>query len=137
MSRELEHERSTKPQSCTRDESKSHEVADYQSRGEVLKDVCVWDFVAQIEKVSKASAKRKHRDESEENDEMVDVEYLDDLKDIGDILDYSGRLRPKVPLNSDHIQEMSNFFACEIARMAAAGEDMFDEENEGRDVGPP
>lgn len=83
----------------------ANQVADYQSRGDYLKDVCVWDFAAQVEKASKSSAKRKYRDQSEQENEEeaggeLNVEFfpVDDLDEVDSILKYSGRLRPKVAL---------------------------------------
>jgi hypothetical protein len=88
----------------------TNQVADYQSRGLALADVNVWDFIRQVEKIKKTSDKRKHKPNGDEEDQDTgefDAENDDqgvDLWDGENILDYSGRLRPRVELLESHLE---------------------------------
>jgi hypothetical protein len=46
----------------------ANQLADYQRRGVELDDVCVWDFISQVDKVSKTSDKQKHSEKGDDAD---------------------------------------------------------------------
>ncbi|KAJ7649266.1 hypothetical protein B0H17DRAFT_958557, partial [Mycena rosella] len=127
----------------------ANQISDYQNRGSPLEQVCVWDFVARVDKTSKVKAKRKHGSDDDDGDgesdpqneldaleedndgdgnltskvpETSNEEYAPDggatdadaLEDTfeefdDDILDYAGRLRPKVELKVPHIEAATHF----------------------------
>jgi hypothetical protein len=43
------------------------QLGDYHKRGPELNDVCVWDFIAHVDKVSKTSDRRKHQEKCSED----------------------------------------------------------------------
>ncbi|KAJ6619346.1 hypothetical protein B0H10DRAFT_2216870 [Mycena sp. CBHHK59/15] len=60
----------------------ANQVSDYQNRGSLLDNICVWEFAARIEKVSKSSAKRKHKRPSEEGENEEQEDETNDLEDF-------------------------------------------------------
>jgi hypothetical protein len=95
------------------------QLGDYHKRGPELNDVCVWDFIARIDKVNKNSDKRKHREKCNEDG---DDEYLDDLDGLKDaaqedegtddaeepVLQVESRARPRIGLQKGHDQADSH-----------------------------
>ena len=53
-----------------------NQVEDYQARGSLLEDVCVWDFVAQVDKIRKSKRKAVIGTGSESKSESSD-DFLD------------------------------------------------------------
>lgn len=47
------------------------QVADYQLRGENLNDICVWDFISQIDKVKKTSDRCTHKTNGCDEDKEI------------------------------------------------------------------
>lgn len=86
-------------------------------RGNELDEICVWDFISRVNRVSKSSDRRKHRSASE-NAENVDMEpkgmfddVAEDFEDESDeefILDSDAFKRPRVPLLKGHDQESTH-----------------------------
>ncbi|KAJ7055709.1 hypothetical protein C8F01DRAFT_993760, partial [Mycena amicta] len=75
------------------------QLSDYVMRGEELSRVCVWDFVARVDRVSKAGDKRKHASANAE-EENQDVEE--------DLMVSQAYKRPRVNLLPGHDQETTH-----------------------------
>ena len=63
--------------------AKAHQVADYQLRSDKLHDVCVWDFVSQIEKKTKSSILSNRKNKTDESDSM-DISENEDFESYED-----------------------------------------------------
>ncbi|KAJ7845885.1 hypothetical protein B0H13DRAFT_1908154 [Mycena leptocephala] len=98
------------------------QLADYQRRGSELNDVCVWDFVSRVDKVSKASDRRNHHgDGDDEHDQEQNAIELNTILDEAaqdcepeenepdmPVLEILGRKRPRVQLQKGHEEEKTH-----------------------------
>jgi hypothetical protein len=99
---------------------KASQVADYLFRSEDLDDVCLWDCIAQVEKVSKASlrtfTKDSHDDDDDDDDESdpssdhddcgdvtIDGVY-DELSGMSELLRSLSRKRPRLEFLCQHLE---------------------------------
>ncbi|KAJ7917817.1 hypothetical protein B0H13DRAFT_1608051, partial [Mycena leptocephala] len=97
------------------------QLADYQMRGDELRDTCVWDFISRVDKVKKTADNRKHKhndsdedadlandfDEEADSDEKVlddDAVEEEDEHSECSILQDDRRKRPRVQLRKGHEQ---------------------------------
>ena len=69
--------------------AKASQVADYQLHGDCLNNISVWDYVAQIEKISKASDRQKSDDKEE-------------------ILNDTSRKWKRIDLQHEHLEHISH-----------------------------
>jgi hypothetical protein len=93
------------------------QLGDYHKRGPELTGVCVWDFIARVDKVSKTSDRRKHQEkdsdvnESEMTGIMLDdaVEEDEENEDAEEpVLEVESHKRHRVALQRDHDQAGSH-----------------------------
>ncbi|KAJ7768744.1 hypothetical protein B0H14DRAFT_2402635 [Mycena olivaceomarginata] len=90
-----------------------HQLADYQLRGRELEQVCVWDFLSRVDRVSKSSDGRRHRCTAD-NETERDADLFDDdaeeeeAEHEGGILDSDAFKRPRVPLLKGHSQQKTH-----------------------------
>lgn len=100
--------------------AKAAQVADYQLRSEALNDLCVWDCIAQAEKIKKTTRKDtedEYEDELNELDDMDDMEaeadepiggILDGHHSIDEILAIRTHKRPRAEFLPDHVEATSH-----------------------------
>ncbi|KAJ7761295.1 hypothetical protein B0H14DRAFT_2634081 [Mycena olivaceomarginata] len=104
----------------------ANQLADYQKRGAELDNVCVWDFLSRIDKVSKISDRRKHTNNEDNNaaESPEDLNPSDTTETILDdaakecdqdteetvtpVMDIEGLKRPRVILKKGHGQEKNS-----------------------------
>jgi hypothetical protein len=83
--------------------AKTPQVMDYQLRGSDLSNLCVWDYVAQIDKISK---RNNNSSDDSDNEEEDNVNNSDDynITDSYSILgkQFNGK-RPQIPFLNEHI----------------------------------
>lgn len=103
------------------------QLGDYHKRGPELNDVCVWDFIAHVDKLSKTSDRRKHQNKCSRDADSPDAdEDIDDSEITGIMLDDSAQeyeakedaeehvlqieshKRPRVTLQRGHDQAASH-----------------------------
>jgi hypothetical protein len=106
--------------------ARANQVADYQLRGEYLYDICVWDFVARVEKIKRKNCRKsppKDKDTSDE-DNVEDADFASEIKesdseDDGEMipknqplatgmLNARTRSRPTACFQSDHLEATSH-----------------------------
>jgi len=101
--------------------ARANQVADYQLRDDQLHDVCVWDFISQMEKLSKTRCNHKDKetekevcDDNDNDDEKEPFFNQDgnltqsDLDSINTFLIASERKKPVLPFNEEHIEYESH-----------------------------
>ena len=93
--------------------AKASQVADYQLHGDCLNNISVWDYVAQIEKISKASDRQKSDDkddsEDDENDDTPDTKSeSDSAETIEEILNDTSRKQKRIDLQHEHLEHISH-----------------------------
>ena len=89
--------------------AKASQVTDYQLHGDCLNNISVWDYVTQIEKISKASDCQKSDDkddsEDDENDDPPDYKSeSDSAETIEEILNDTSRKWKRINLQLEHIE---------------------------------
>jgi len=96
---------------------KASQVADYQLRGDLLDNLCVWDCVAQVEKVYLTKKKKSVSEDDIDIDMITDelavqegeppenVDYMDAYT----LLQQVSRIRPKSNFITTHLEAKSHF----------------------------
>ncbi|KAJ7626987.1 hypothetical protein FB45DRAFT_749408, partial [Roridomyces roridus] len=104
-----------------------NQLADYQLRGNELKNICAWDFISHVDRIRKSTDRRRlaNRDSDDEEDhdddenelEEQDLDLLDDqvVEDNADedvsfesIFESEAHKRPRVSLLKGHSQEKTH-----------------------------
>lgn len=100
--------------------AKANQVADYQLRDDCLKDICVWDFVAQVEKVKRGTERKSVPKDDDDLDYRVDDDEEDSDEDSEEnspsfnaaqstkLLTVRTRTRPRVHLRPEHMEAASH-----------------------------
>ena len=88
--------------------AKLDQVADYQARGMLLENVCVWDFVSQVDKIHRSkrtsalSAESESESETDDDPSDTDDRVNDMTLKQRTLLTDESRKRPMVELNPSH-----------------------------------
>ncbi|KIM73533.1 hypothetical protein PILCRDRAFT_15186 [Piloderma croceum F 1598] len=93
--------------------ARANQVADYRLRGNHLEDICVWDFVARVEKCQRET----HADEDDENGDATrddtDGESSTDAEEqpqsTASVLSLRTWSRPRVQFLPGHLESASHF----------------------------
>jgi hypothetical protein len=103
--------------------AKAGQVADYQLRDVCLNDICVWDFVAQVEKIKKGQRREPAcQDDGDSNhegdvgeDNAIIIDSMEDTSrsptsshSVDELLAIRSRIRPRVQFLPEHLESDSH-----------------------------
>ena len=101
--------------------AKSNQVADYVLRGQQLEHLCLWDFVSQIDKITKKSTSKINQTISMTYDDPSDIdEDMEQEDNIESGIKYqkiNAKARIHVPLMNDHQEASSHVLQLRLPSM--------------------
>lgn len=85
--------------------AKTNQVLDYQQRSPLLRDVCLWDMTAQVDKVKQKRMNYPHdiSDDTNSHDDVnMNIEQTDNSENSTDMLTSLSRNRPTCHFSTEH-----------------------------------